>query len=383
MISYAGKPTDEVEQTQVCVVGGGVLGCFTALSLAERGLSVVLVERRHVGSGASSANPGTVALQNKHLGALPLAVESLNHWERVSERLGTDVEYERRGGFRLAESEEDLEKLIRMAPLQRTAGVNTELVERSNLLAEAPYLDDSVQGASYCPDDGMADSLKTMRGLLRRLIELGVTIWDGCEVVGVRFLDSHDVRVDTDRGSIRSEWVVTSAGGWTKYLLASSGIDLPLTFEIMIASITDQSPMIFPHVLTHARGHLTLKQQNRAGKVLIGGGWNGEGDPKQGVHSVAFANLRANLKLARTIVPRLGSLNVIRCWSGIEGRSPDRLLVVGPVPERPGLFVLCTAAGGFTISPLAGELSARWIVEGSPGIPMDAYHVKRFLKNLH
>ena len=37
----------------VCVVGGGLTGVNTALELAERGLSVVLLEGRRIGWGAS------------------------------------------------------------------------------------------------------------------------------------------------------------------------------------------------------------------------------------------------------------------------------------------------------------------------------------------
>jgi sarcosine oxidase, subunit beta len=366
-----------VVETEICVVGGGVLGGFTALSLAEQGLSVVLVERGHPGSGASGANPGTVALQNKHLGAIPLVLKSLNSWERVADRLGTDVEYERRGGLRLAETDADVEKLERAVVTQREAGVETELILQPQLASEASYLGRTVRAATFCAADGMADPLKTMRGLIRRLPELGVEIWTECPVRRIETLDDDDLRVVTDRGTVKASSVVCAAGAWTRRLLAPLGVDLPLTHEVMITSITDQAPQIFPHVLTHVRGHLTLKQQRTTGKVLIGGGWHGEGELESGVHHVNHQNLKENLRLATSIVPRLSNLQVIRSWSGIEGRSPDRLLVMGPVGPR-GLFVLCAAAGGFTISPFAGELAARWVMRGDPGWPVDSYNVQRF-----
>src|SRR5262245_26542596 len=57
------RPTlDGVLQAQVCVIGGGLAGLATALDLAERNCSVVLLERHRVGWGASGRNGGFMAL---------------------------------------------------------------------------------------------------------------------------------------------------------------------------------------------------------------------------------------------------------------------------------------------------------------------------------
>jgi glycine/D-amino acid oxidase-like deaminating enzyme len=367
----------EVE-AEVCVIGGGVMGAFTALALAEANIRVILVERQYPGAGASGANPGTVAVQNKHFGAIPLVLESLRRWQGLSERLGAELDYERRGGFRVAETDADVEKLERDVAEQRAAGVETEIVPRARLEREAKYLGPSVQAASYCADDGLADSLKTIRALLRRLHELRVEVWSGCRASRIDAAADHDFRVATERGTVRARWTVCAAAAWTPQLLAPLGVALPLQPEVMIASITDQAPAIFSPVLTHVRGHLTLKQQRVSGKVLIGGGWHGDHEPATGRHRVNAENLKANLMLAVSIVPTLASLQVIRAWSGLESRSPDRLLVIGPVDSPRGLFVLCAAAGGFTISPFAGELAARWILSGDPQWPIERYHVQRF-----
>ena len=53
-------PLDGEIETDVCVVGGGLAGLSTALSLAERGRSVVVLEARRVAWGASGRNGGFV-----------------------------------------------------------------------------------------------------------------------------------------------------------------------------------------------------------------------------------------------------------------------------------------------------------------------------------
>ena len=49
---------NSVIETDVCVVGGGFAGLATALTLAEKGKRVVLLERNRIGAGASGLNGG-------------------------------------------------------------------------------------------------------------------------------------------------------------------------------------------------------------------------------------------------------------------------------------------------------------------------------------
>ena len=54
-------PPRGVVEAETCVIGGGLAGIATALDLAERGRSVVLLEARRIGWGASGRNGGFVS----------------------------------------------------------------------------------------------------------------------------------------------------------------------------------------------------------------------------------------------------------------------------------------------------------------------------------
>lgn len=111
-----------VGEARVCVVGAGVIGVAAALELAERGIDTLVLERGEAGLEASAANAGTLAVQNKPLAALPAALRAVELWAGLSDRLGIDVEYERRGGFRVAHTEEDVARLEAAVRAQRDAG---------------------------------------------------------------------------------------------------------------------------------------------------------------------------------------------------------------------------------------------------------------------
>jgi sarcosine oxidase, subunit beta len=360
----------------VCVVGAGVMGLFTALELAEDGADVLVVDRGVPGAQASSANAGTLAVQNKRNEALPLVLASLVLWEEMSDRLGIDVEYERRGGVRVAHSDEDVTKLRASVREQTALGARVEWLDRDGVARAAPYLAKTIQAASYCPDDGMANPFAVTRGALRACRRAGCRIWPGWPIVDLRQVDDDRVECVSPRGTITAAHVLIAAGAWTERLTARAGRTLALSHDVLQAVITDSGPMLFPHVVTHVRGNLTLKQQ-RTGRVLIGGAWKGRGDLETGTSRVVHEQLLGNLRWALQTVPALATTRVLRAWTGFEGRTPDRLPLLGPLPGTPRIHALGCAGGGFTLSPFAGRLAADLIAHRTPALPVDRYLIGR------
>lgn len=363
----------------VCVIGAGVMGLFTALELAELGADVLVVDRGVPGAQASNANAGTLAVQNKRNEALPLVLASLALWEKMSDRLGIDVEYERRGGIRAAHSDEDVARLRASVREQSALGARVEWLDRDEAAKAAPYLARTIRAASYCPDDGMANPFAVTRGALKSCRRAGCRIWAEWPVVDLRQVDDDRVECVSPRGHIIAAHVLIAAGAWIGRLTARAGLRLPVSHDVLQAVITDSGPMLFPHVVTHVRGNLTLKQQ-RTGRVLIGGAWKGHGELDAGTSRVVRDQLQGNLAWALQTVPALSTTRVIRAWTGFEGRTPDRLPLLGPLPGTPRIHALGCAGGGFTLSPIAGRLAADLIARRSPALPVDRYLIgSRFI----
>jgi sarcosine oxidase subunit beta len=111
---------------------------------------------------------------------------------------------------------------------------------------------------------------------------------------------------------------------------------------------------------------------------VIGGG-HGESDP-----AIAWARplpevtLEA-LRLAVELVPSLAGVNVIRSWSGIDGKMPDRIPVIGPSRTTPGLFHAFGFSGhGFQLGPGIGAIMTELVLDGRTDVPLDAFRVDRF-----
>ena len=98
------------------VIGGGLHGCSTALHLAMRGLKPIVIEKDYAGRHASGVNAGGVRQLARNLAEVPLAVASMELWDRIEDLVGDDCGFDSHGQVLVAESEEELAKLKAEVP---------------------------------------------------------------------------------------------------------------------------------------------------------------------------------------------------------------------------------------------------------------------------
>ena len=160
-------------KTDVLVIGGGVAGAATALYLARDGVEVVLAEAGDLNAGASGTNSGSLHLQIPYpefagLGegwarafapSLRLMAASLEMWEGLGADLGVDLDVKRAGGLVVATTPEQMRRIEAKAAVERTAGVETEILDAAALRRLAPYLATDAIGGGFCAAEGKANPL--------------------------------------------------------------------------------------------------------------------------------------------------------------------------------------------------------------------------------
>ena len=156
-------------------------------------------------------------------------------------------------------------------------------------------------------------------------------------------------------------------------------VEVPITLDPQQCMITEQVPPIFPYIITHIQGNLTLKQLDD-GNVLIGGGWKGIGDVSRHIKKVRCDSLIGNAQYACRGIPALADLAVMRCWTGLEGRSPDFLPLLGSLKHLPAFYAAACVKGGFTMGPVLGRLISELILSGKTSFPIKEFDINRVLK---
>lgn len=348
---------------ETLVIGGGVVGLGAAFFLQEAGQQVLLIDRDVPGRGASGLNPGSLAVQNKPVRLIPMAIEGVNLWRELHAMEGCDVGYHQSGGFRIAESEEEASELKQLYLDQREKGANLQHLRGTAITDIAPYLSlDQVVAANYCPDDGYGNPLVALPSLVKAFERLGGVVQTKTEAISISER-GNSVIVETNRGRIEAGKVVAAAGVLSRKLMSTVGFDVPVEARAMQVMVTEPVAPCVTHMLTHVRGNLTMKQKQDVGTVLIGGGRDAVIRASDPYHAdLLLHNLSGNAHAAARVVPQLEQVKIIRAWGGIDGRTPDLMPIMGRVPGHKRIWLSTSCTGGYTIGPLLGRSIANAIL---------------------
>jgi glycine/D-amino acid oxidase-like deaminating enzyme len=348
----------------IAIIGGGIMGCASALQMAAGGMRPIVLDQGDLGQGASGVNAGTLSLQIKRVKLMPYALRGHHEWEAMGEAVG----FRKTGGYTLAFTEREVELLHDRQKLKAEAGAPITFVSNNALRAAEPNLTHKVLAASYCPEDGYANSSLTGQYFRGRLQDAGVPYREGCPVTAVA-RNAQGFELTSAQGPIRATRLLLAAGAWLKPVAGMLGVDLPVNARINTVSVTECMPPLTSTVIGHATGLLTMKQKAN-GTVLVGGGWQGRGTPQEGRGEVTAETVKPNMALAQFALPALAKARVLRSWTGFEANVPDFYPLAGALPGVENAFVLGCVRGGYTIGPYIGKLMGDFILGREPDLPL-------------
>jgi sarcosine oxidase subunit beta len=351
----------------VAVIGGGVMGCATALRLAEGGMRVALLERETIGAGASGVNAGTLSLQVKRLSLLHYAMRGSQMWARMDQSLGFDVHFRQPGGLNLAFTDAEADTLMQRSDERRAAGLPIEIVDSRKAREIEPHLTDKIAAAAFCPLDGFVDANVVSLAFRKALIGAGISLHERAPVHSIAH-GPHGYDLRCGEKSVGARRIVLAAGAWSAELLTKLGIDLPIAWRVNQMSVTERARKLLNGVVGHVSGLMSLKQAAN-GTIIIGGGWQGIGKPG-GPGEAIPQNLVGNLQFALTALPALRSRRLVRTWYGYDAVTPDVMPLVGPIPGLDNAFLIACVRGGYTIGPYIGRLLADCILGHEPELPL-------------
>ncbi len=210
------------------------MGCSVAWHLAQHGITnVVLVEREaQLAAGSTGKNAGGVRHQFSHPANILMSLESIGMMKHFEERVGVPIDIHQDGYLFLLSKAANAAAFQKNIELQKAHGVNVRWLTPDDARMVAPGLDlTGVRGATYCPDDGVADPHGVTQGFAKGAQARGVEIVRETEVTGVRLERNRVAEVRTSRGNISTPIVVNAAGPWSKSIGRMLGVDVPVDPE--------------------------------------------------------------------------------------------------------------------------------------------------------
>jgi len=180
-------------QTDVVVIGAGIISSSIAYHLARYKLRVTLLERGDIASGSSGACDGLVFLQSKKPGVhLQLAMESRRRFNHLVRQLPVPIEFKETGGMVVIETEDELTAMQQFLAQQREIGLDVSLLDGDQVRKLEPHLSEHILGATHSPLDGQVNPISLTLGFALGAKALGARVITG---VGVHGIDTTAGRV--------------------------------------------------------------------------------------------------------------------------------------------------------------------------------------------
>jgi gamma-glutamylputrescine oxidase len=354
----------------VCVVGGGIAGCSTALSLAERGYRVVLLEARRVAWGASGRSGGQVifgvAAEQDSVQAIAGAQDARRVWDMSL--AGIALLKQRISRFGIACDWVDGQMLTAIKPrhwraLQawqdevsaKYAYTSTRLMDREEL--RATIGSEHYIGALFDSNGGHLHPLRYTLGLARAAAQAGVQIHEDSEV-----LDWSDtsgrLRVRTKQGVVTCTQLVFAGNAWL-------GQTVP---ELQRKLMTAGTYIIATEPLGEQRARQLIANNaavcdtnwildyfrcSSDHRLLFGGRVNYSG---VGLRAVGPATAQR----MRRVFPQLAGIRIDYSWGCLVDITLNRTPHFGRL--SPNVYFLQGFSGhGIALAGMAGELAAEAI----------------------
>ena len=351
-------------KTDAIVIGGGIVGTATAFWLSRAGWDVVVVEMRDGLSTlttpasaecfrAQFAEPAMAAL------AIP-SIEMFEHFDEVVGLPGYSISIKQQGYLFLTDDPKTVGDLKENVEQQHKLGVvDSEFLERNDIIARFPFVAPSVLAATFRQRDGWLSCHETTQGFAK-----------GCEArffintktTGIQLDQKGICGVETDRGILQTRTVVNAAGPFAAEIGRMVNVELPLE------PVRRQKVYIQTSVPIPENAPFTIDVNNNSyWRPEPGGAISGWVDSDEPV-SEPSEKVNTDWEFPAIALDRVKRLTPffeaiektvkqpdMNTSAGYYMYTPDDQPLIGSFPEVPGFYVNCGYWAGVMLSPQAGK----------------------------
>ncbi len=381
--------TTEVDDAEIVIVGGGVIGCAVAYHLARMGKKdVVLLEQTKLTEGVTWHAPALIGQLRSSETYTKMLRRSVAVYTGLEADTGLSPGFRQVGSIRIATSQDRWLDIKRLASAARWLGFDAPLLTPEEVIERFPFaVPDGILGGIYVEGDGSIEAGPLALALAKGARQRGVTIREGVRVTGMVRKGRRVTGLETSEGPLRAETVVICGGNWARELGLMAGIDIPALGVEHQYIYTDPVPGV-------DRDYPVFREPDCSYYLQIGrnGIMAGAPDGHAKVHTPAAYEARLLFdtdddKLERLAeaaarrVPVLNELGIREVVHGAIPASADDEPVIGLAPECDNVFVAAGFTAGIASAGGAGEILAEWIIEGESPIEISKFDIRRFSRH--
>jgi glycine/D-amino acid oxidase-like deaminating enzyme len=348
------------------VIGGGITGALVAVYLAEAGVKTLVLDKRDIGTGSTSASTALLQYEIdvplreliKKVGPIAatrsyqLCLSTIGKLEQLVARSKIDCGFKRKPSLFLARHQREIVEFREEFQLRREMGIELEFYDAPAVRARFPF---TRPAALFSRDGGQVDPHRLTHGLLAVGKRMGLEVYDRTEMTCLEET-RHGVRVTTHNGcQITARRAVIAVGFESKALLKTGAGILKSTYALISEPLPAISGWHQQCLIWESGTPYLYLRTTTEGRVIVGG------------EDEDFVNAKRRDALisqkTRTLVKKFGRLfpdqplEVAYAWAGTFGETKDGLPYIGVHPRFPHTyFALAYGGNGITFSVIAAEI---------------------------
>jgi glycine oxidase len=360
--------------TDVLIVGGGIIGSACARELALAGGRVTVIDPEGPAGQAWQAAAGLLAPQieaAENDALLEVGLAGREWYAAAREELetvsGMPLGLALSGIMSLARTEAEAQTLRERVADQRQHGLFCDWLEADEARAQYPWLPE-IMGALVATEDGAVNPARVVEALIADGHRLGIRRVND----RITALDSRNGRVLGAHGkdTYSAGTVVLAAGAWTGRV---ADLPRPVSVEpVRGQMVAFARPGNLADAIIYSGGRYVLTRENEviAGSTMEHAGFSAENSP----HSISRIS-----DSAAEICGLLAGLEPSRTWVGLRPGTPDGLPILGKEPRCEGLWY-ATGHGrnGVLLAGITGVVLAQMMAGEATLESVAAFRPERF-----
>jgi sarcosine oxidase subunit beta len=376
------SPEESQDALAPVIIGGGGHGLACAYYLArEHGVTnVAVLEQGYLGGGNTGRN--TTIVRSNYL--TPEGVRfydaSVRLFEDLSEEFDLNIFYSNRGHFTLAHTDSAMRTMRWRAEVNKHYGIDSEVVDRQTIHEMVPEMDldcggnTPVMGALWHGPGAVARHDAVAWGYGRGAYQRGVEIHQKTRVSGITLKDGRVTGVETSRGNIQCEKVISMVAGSTPRITEMVGLSTPIEIFPLQACVTEPVKPFLDTIIVSGSLHAYVSQSSR-GELVMGASV----DPNV-LHSTrsSFDFVEELADKMLDLFPFTCRLRVMRQWAGMSDITPDFAPIMGKTPIEGFYLDAGWGTWGFKATPISGKTMAWTAMQDRNHELIEPFRMDRF-----
>ena len=383
-------------KARAVVIGGGVVGVSTLYHLAAKGWDdSILLERKSLTSGSTWHAAGLLPLFNMSYSVGQIHKYSVRFYQELQDETGMDVGFRKVSNIRLASTQDRMDEYLQYKGVADTIGVEVNVLSPQEIKDCWPLVStENLIGAIQHPEDGYIQPADLTQAFAKGARDKGAKIEINTNVISIKRSPNDTWIVETDKGHIECEHVISCSGNFARKTGKMVGLDLPVIPVEHQYIVTEQHPLIkerkdknLPELGVLRDSDASWYMREEAGGLILGPYEQGapacyvDGPDENSEYELFQEDLDRisdHIESAIFRVPIFGEVGVKKVYNGAIAYTPDGSPIIGPAWGLKNFWINEGHSFGVTAAGGAGWQLAEWIVNGNPTIDMLGVDPRRF-----